>query len=68
MTGADVAEKLTHFFSARGIIMIRPQANLDLEGRKNEIFLPLPLDANLDGPILVGIQGYGPGKKRGADS
>ncbi|WP_338567507.1 hypothetical protein VRC02_03750 [Erwinia sp. E_sp_B01_3] len=48
--------------------MIRQQANLDLEGRKNEIFLPLPLDAALDGPILVGIQGYEPGKKRGTGS
>jgi hypothetical protein len=43
--------------------MIRRPANLDLKSGKNEIFFTLPLDAALDGPILFGIQGYGPGKK-----
>ncbi|WP_265908925.1 hypothetical protein [Erwinia billingiae] len=43
--------------------MFRRPANLDLKSGKNEIFFTLPLDAALDGPILFGIQGYGPGKK-----
>ncbi|MGB9098206.1 hypothetical protein [Erwinia sp.] len=43
--------------------MIRRLENLDLESGKNEIFFILPLDAAPDGPILFGIQGYGPGEK-----
>ncbi|MGA7510249.1 MAG: hypothetical protein WBW72_18300 [Erwinia billingiae] len=46
--------------------MIRRPANLDLKSGKNEFFFTLPLDAALDGPILFGIQGYGPGKKSAA--
>jgi hypothetical protein len=47
----------------RSLIKIRGGENSDLAGGKNDFFLSLPLDAVVDGPILVGIQGYGPGKK-----
>ncbi|MEM6051386.1 hypothetical protein AAH450_12515 [Erwinia sp. P7711] len=47
----------------RGIIKIRRRGNIDLKSDKKDFFFLLPLDAVVDGPILVGIQGYGPGKK-----
>ncbi|MFC3950190.1 hypothetical protein [Serratia entomophila] len=47
-----MAEKPLTSIRARGIIMIPGTGNNDLDDDKKEIFFALPLDAELDGPIL----------------
>ncbi|MBC3249986.1 hypothetical protein H8I69_07145 [Serratia fonticola] len=48
-----MAEKPITSIRARGIIMIPTPGNNDLAADKNEIFFALPLDAGVDGPILL---------------